>query len=556
MALAININDLLNKQKIESNRIEFKKGPSSLIQLGFHFSVYTMKSLSLFSMALLLATSLSAQKPQEYIINPEIKYQEIDNFSASDAWRMDFVGKHWPQEKKERLADLLFKREFDKDGNPIGMALSCWRVNIGAGSYENREAKEVTSTWNRTECFLSPDGSWDFGKQAGQQWFMRAARERGMNDFLFFTNSAPYFMTRSASTVARDSRGINLQEDKFDDFARFLSRCARHFTDEGFNIRYISPLNEPNVEWHSNSWQEGTFATKADIYNVVSELDKAITAEGLSSRIITPELGELKMLFEVDANDRVPDDIIRSMFYKDAAYSLLGFKNLYNCVAAHDYWTAYPPTLLVDMRTRLHQDLTANGMGTKFWASEYCILEKNDEITMPPSPTKSISLGLYVARIIHSDLALANASAWQWWTAVSLNEDVPVRLLPLKDSSEESVKYDGTIQPTKMFWATANYSFFIRPGMHRIDVRPAKGQVSPLEASTSLMLSSYTDGKQTVTVIINYTTDDQPLSLRCGSAKKGKLYVTSTDQDLRYTGQHSLRSLTIPARSIVTVVVE
>ena len=107
-----------------------------------------------------------------------------------------------------------------------------------------------------------------------------------------------------------------------------------------------------------------------------------------------------------------------------------------------------------------------------------------------------------------------------------------------------------------MFWATANYSFFIRPSMHRIDVRPAKGQVSPLEASTSLMLSSYTDGKQTVTVIINYTTDDQPLSLRCGSAKKGKLYVTSTHQDLRYTGQHSLRSLTIPARSIVTVVVE
>ena len=26
MALAVNINDLLNKQKIESNRIEFKKG--------------------------------------------------------------------------------------------------------------------------------------------------------------------------------------------------------------------------------------------------------------------------------------------------------------------------------------------------------------------------------------------------------------------------------------------------------------------------------------------------------------------------------------------------
>ena len=504
----------------------------------------------------LMAGCIWAQQPKEYIIDHSVRYQEIDNFSASDAWRMDFVGRNWPQEKKEHLADLLFKREFDKDGNPIGMALTCWRVNVGGGSYENREAKEVTSTWNRTECFLAPDGSWDFSKQAGQQWFMHAARERGMNDFLFFTNSAPYFMTRSGATVAMDSKGINLQEDKFDDFARFLASCARHFTDEGFNIRYISPLNEPNVEWHSNSWQEGTFATKEDIYGVVAELDKAISEQGLSARIITPELGELKMLFEVDANDRMPDDIIRSMFYKDGAYSLLKFKNLYNCVAAHDYWTAYPPSLLVDMRTRLHEDLSGNGADTKFWASEYCILEKNDEITMAPSPTKSINLGLYVARIIHADLALANASAWQWWTAVSLNEDVPIRLLPLKDSSGETVKYDGTIQPTKMFWATANYSFFIRPGMHRIDVRPATEQVSPLEAATSLMLSSYTDGKQTVTVIINYTDTDQPLSLQCGTAKKGKLYTTSIDKDLQYTGKHPLRSLNIPARSITTVVVE
>ena len=72
------------------------------------------------------------------------------------------------------------------------------------------------------------------------------------------------------------------------------------------------------------------------------------------------------------------------------------------------------------------------------------------------------------------------------------------------------------------------------------------------------MLSSYTDGKQTVTVIINYTdTDtDELLALQCGKAKKGKLYVTSTDKDLQYTGKHPLRSLNIPARSITTVVVE
>ena len=46
----------------------------------------------------------------EYTIHTDIQYQVIDNFSASDAWRCDFIGKYWPIEKKERIADLLFKR--------------------------------------------------------------------------------------------------------------------------------------------------------------------------------------------------------------------------------------------------------------------------------------------------------------------------------------------------------------------------------------------------------------------------------------------------------------
>ena len=502
------------------------------------------------------AGGLKAQESIAYVIDQKIQYQEIDNFSASDAWRMDFVGKNWPLEKREHIADLLFKHEFDKDGNPKGMALTNWRVNIGAGSYENRGNNEVTSTWNRTECLLSPNGTYDFTKQAGQQWFMNAARERGMNDFLFFTNSAPYFMTRSGSTVSDDSKCINLQHDKFDDFARFLVRCVKHFRDNGYNIKYVSPLNEPNVEWHTNSWQEGTFATKSDIYKMVEELDKAISENGVDTKIIIPELGEMKMLFEVDANEKTPDDIIRSMFYEDGAYSVLSFKNLYNCVAAHDYWTAYPPSLLVDIRTQLRDTLAGNNHKTKFWASEYCILEKNDEITMPPSPVKSINLGLYVARLIHTNLAIANASAWQWWTAVSLNEDVPIQLLPIEGASGESVKYDGRVTPTKMFWATANYSFFVRPGMRRIDVRALNNDMTPLEAATSLMLSSYTDGAQIITVIVNYADTDKTISLACDKARKGKLYVTSIDKDLQYIGKHALKALSIPARSVVTVVID
>ena len=281
---------------------------------------------------------------------------------------------------------------------------------------------------------------------------------------------------------------------------------------------------------------------------MVEELDKAISEAQIDTKILIPEVGDMKYLFEIDSITKTPDDIIHSMFYKDGQYSVLKFKNLFNCVAAHDYWSAYPATLLVDIRNRIHKELSANSHNTKFWASEYCILEKNEEITMPASPKRSINLGLYVARIIHNDLTLANASAWQWWTAVSLGEDVPIQLLPLEGSNGLSLQYDGEISTTKMLWTTANYSFFVRPGMRRISVKPTY-KVSDLEAATSLMISSYTDGKEVVTVVINYLEDNQVITLNCDYAQKGKVYLTTIDKNLQYMGEQPLKKLQLPARS-------
>lgn len=499
--------------------------------------------------------ALAQQMPERYYIDTNVKYQTIDNFSASDAWRSDFIGKYWPEEKKNRLADILFSREFDEKGNPKGMALSTWRVNIGGGSYENRENGDVTKSWNRAECFMNPDGTYDFSKAAGQQWFMNAARERGVNSFLFFSNSAPYFMTRSGRTLSTDQERFNLRDDKYDDFAEFLVNCAAHFQKKGFNVDFISPINEPNGMWSTNPNQEGSFATKADIYKMTCELDKAINAnKDVHAKIIIPEVGNMKFLFEFDPVEKTPDDILHSFFNKDGEYCVLGLENMYHCAAAHDYWSAYPPELLVGMRERIDSTLKAYNNGTGFWASEYCILEQNEDITMFRSPVKSINLGLYVARIIHNDLAVANASAWQWWTSVSLGEDVAVELKALPGCGPESVKYDGIISPTKMCWATANYSFFVRPGMKRVEMRPMDRTVSNLEAATCLMCSAYTDGKEVVAVYVNYAHENKPVSIKCGKSSKGKVYVTSVDKNLEFCGKQSLSEIMIPARSIVTIV--
>lgn len=117
----------------------------------------------------------SGQSGIVYRIDPAKTYQTMHSFGASDAWRTQHVGLNWPDEKKNRIADWLFSMEEDEDGNPRGIGLSMWRFNIGSGSYEQGDASGITNTWSRVECFLAPDGSYDFSKQAGQQWFLEAA---------------------------------------------------------------------------------------------------------------------------------------------------------------------------------------------------------------------------------------------------------------------------------------------------------------------------------------------------------------------------------------------
>ena len=120
---------------------------------------FLISSLLLTFPLLRAETALKNGETTSFRVRKEVKHQVIDNFGASDAWRIAFIGKYWPVEKREKIADLLFSTKMDANGNPVGIGLSNWRVNIGAGSFENRENNEVTSVWNRTECFLSPDGS-------------------------------------------------------------------------------------------------------------------------------------------------------------------------------------------------------------------------------------------------------------------------------------------------------------------------------------------------------------------------------------------------------------
>src|SRR6185503_1377987 len=62
-------------------------------------------------------------------IDSRTSFQTIDGFGASDAWQCQFVGENWPLDKRDHIADLLFSRDVDPQGNPKGIGLSIWRFN-------------------------------------------------------------------------------------------------------------------------------------------------------------------------------------------------------------------------------------------------------------------------------------------------------------------------------------------------------------------------------------------------------------------------------------------
>ena len=97
----------------------------------------------------------------KFVIESDVKYQTIDNFSASDGWSMQFIGL-WPKEKQTKMADWLFSTENDAQGKPKGIGLSLWRFNIGTGSAEQGDSSQIGSVWTRSECFLKSDGTYDW----------------------------------------------------------------------------------------------------------------------------------------------------------------------------------------------------------------------------------------------------------------------------------------------------------------------------------------------------------------------------------------------------------
>ncbi|WP_255584640.1 glycoside hydrolase [Zunongwangia sp. SCSIO 43204] len=481
----------------------------------------------------------AASSVEQINIDTSVVYQSIDNFGASDAWSCQFVGL-WPKDKKEKIASLLFSKEVDLDGNPKGIGLSLWRFNLGAGSSAQGTQSDIKDEWRRAESFLQEDGSYNFEKQKGQVWFAQKAKDFGVDQLLLFSNSPPVKFTKNSKAYSSSGQASNLEKSQFQNFATYLTNAIIGLEKKGLSIDYVSPFNEPQWDW-ADAGQEGTPFWNNEIADFVRVLDSEITKKGLKTKIDIAEAGQINYLTREDNRPGRGDQI--TQFFKPESKNYLGnLTNLSHTISGHSYFTTSPNQKLIKEREILSESLeTVEGL--KFWMSEYCILGDNYGEIEGNGRDLSIDPALYMAKVIHSDLAIANASAWHWWTAIS-PYDYKDGLIYIDKN-----KQDGDFYESKMLWTLGNYSRFIEPGSKRIK--------ASVNTASSLLSSAYIDKANSKITLVIINSENKEINIQPNlqdiEIQELKTYVTSKDYNLELI-PNTKSNIEVPAKSIISLV--
>jgi len=496
--------------------------------------------LLFYFLVLLEFTAATAQQPGKIVIsfNENNTYQTIQNFGASDAWSCQFAG-NWANEKKNAIADWLFSMDTLPNGNPKGIGLSIWRYNLGAGSAEQQDRSGIKDEWRRAALTLGTDK-----KVEGQNWFLQAAKERGVQQFLGFFNSPPVQFTKTGKAYAEKGK-CNIDSTNYKAFADYTVDAIKQIAKStGVTFDYISPVNEPQWEW-SDGGQEGCPYSNVEISSLVKTFSNAFQKNKLKTQLLLAESGHLKYL--LPANDKHDKDNQVVDFFVPSSSTYIGnMPNVSNVIASHSYFSTSPFTNGMQLRGRI-KDAVARIKGLQYWQSEYCILGDNAGEINGSKKDVGMTSALYVAKVIHEDLVGANAAAWQWWTAISAY-DYKDGLVYIDKNKE-----DGQISDSKMLWAVGNYSRFIRPDMKRIQVNvpEVKGLL------TSGFVSA--DKKTIVLVLVNDDEHERILSLNAiNSTQHYKTVATYLTNNIENLGKHtaSTSNLLVPAKSVLTVVLQ
>lgn len=456
-------------------------------------------------------------------VSREEKLNEFDGFGTSACWWSQYCGNS-PYE--EEVAKLLFSRE--------GLGLNVYRYNVGGGEADNPDSV-IGRKWNRPESFYvkneeTGEYEYDFTRDANAQRMLDLALSYGVVDtVVLFANSPHYSMTVSGRASGGDEEyQSNLPRENYEAYADYFLTITEYFLSRGVPVKYISPVNEPQWEWGGEgAHQEGCHYTGEELSELFAVFARKIKERGTPVLLSGPESGDIS-----------PNTISWfNRLYKDRE-----IREVLGTLSYHSYWTDW--FLFTKPFLRLWTERFTPGV--KLDMSEWC------ELPCKHTPD-DITGALIEARVIANDLQYTGVSTWSAWAGVNGISDYTDGLLYADDDFTElhtAIRYN----------ALAHFSKFIPAGSVRLksrrnafDMNITFRGATGFNFTTSEVSFLTPEGKA-VTVVVNEG-EERKLSFNI-DAEKMTVYTSTQEAQLQNTYSGEIKTLVLPAKSIMTVVFE
>ena len=373
-------------------------------------------------------------------VNTAVRHQTLEGWGTSLCWWANHVG-GWGATGRDALVDAVV--------DPAnGLGFNIFRYNIGGG--EN-PAHDHMRQYGEMPGFEPSDGTWDWTADANQRAVLQSIVTRAPGAILeAFSNSPPYWMTKSGCASGNTDGSNNLKDDSYDAFANYLTEVVKHFRDSwGITFRTLEPLNEPNATWWTaNGDQEGCHFGASNQQTIIKAVAAQLASKGLTGTTVAA------------SDENSLDDAYNIIRAYDAA-SLAAMSQ----INAHSYSGSRRAELrsLATMRAK------------RLWQSESGPLNA--------TLADDTEAALFMAGRIITDLRDMQPEAWVDWQIGDPSRNWAS--FALNDSRQ-------TFTYLKRFYMQSGFSRYIRPGAVFVDVN-----------STDMVAAVSADGRTLALVVRN-----------------------------------------------------
>lgn len=455
--------------------------------------------------------------------------QEITGWGASAAWWAQVAGN---SENADTFAKLLFSKE--------GLGLNIYRYNIGSGEKQNPNTRLDPDSWKSTVSFLvyneeTGEYEYDWSQDAASMKMLDLAMSYGCVDSVVLFSNSPHFsmtITGQASGGFEKNKN-NLKPECYQEYVDYFLDITEHFIDLGYPIKYISPINEPQVSWGGESvWQEGCHYDTEEMWQVYRLFAKSIKARGLDVKMSMCEVSKITS---------------KTYDYLKYIYNDPELREVLGTYAYHSYWHD-----TLNFAKEAWGKYTKKYPGITYEMTEWCELPTRFK-------NQSISGALLMGRVMVQDIALSNASSWTAWVAVSEGDDYGDGLIIANHDCSE-------YQIAKRYYTLGHFSKFIPAGSHAISctkdvndryiIRDRKAFANYVSYRTHCA-AFLTPDNSIVVVMVNHSTDTHSFTLDGIEGRNNlKLYTTYGDKglELTYDGEYK-QVIDVPNNSITTAVI-